>query len=271
MINSLLNSHTIAAISTPPGNGGIGIIRISGPDSFDIGINLFKLKSKNNYTKLNKDKLKYRYLYYGVIHDSENNINIDEVLIVFMKSPNSYTAEDVVEIQSHSGKFVLDKILSLVLNFKAVPAEPGEFTKRAFLNGRIDLTEAEAVMDIIKSSSEASHKIARSLSSGDLKNKILIIRDKFVEIEALITALVDFPDDIEDNFDKFVFFESLNEIKEVVSTLIFNYDNSHQVRDGYKIAIAGSSKCRQIKFVKQTDFQGKSYCNFYSRNNKRYN
>lgn len=239
MINSLLNSHTIAAISTPPGNGGIGIIRISGPDSFDIGINLFKLKSKNNYTKLNKDKLKYRYLYYGVIHDSENNINIDEVLIVFMKSPNSYTAEDVVEIQSHSGKFVLDKILSLVLNFKAVPAEPGEFTKRAFLNGRIDLTEAEAVMDIIKSSSEASHKIARSLSSGDLKNKILIIRDKFVEIEALITALVDFPDDIEDNFDKFVFFESLNEIKEVVSTLIFNYDNSHQVRDGYKIAIAG--------------------------------
>lgn len=239
MINSQFNSNTIAAVSTPPGNGGIGIIRISGPESFDIGLFLFRGKSNKNFYSLSKDNIKYRYLYYGLIFDPENNVTIDEVLIVFMKGPNSYTAEDVVEIQSHSGKFVLDRILSLVLKYGADPAAPGEFTKRAFLNGRIDLTQAEAVMDIIKSSSEASHRAASTLSNGYLKDKVIQLRDMFVKIESQITAFVDFPDDMEDNFNKNFFNEILFDIKREVNDLILNYDNSHQLRDGYKITIAG--------------------------------
>ncbi|MGE4517914.1 MAG: tRNA uridine-5-carboxymethylaminomethyl(34) synthesis GTPase MnmE [Desulfobacteraceae bacterium] len=240
MINSFSNNHTIAAISTPPGNGGIGIIRISGSASFDIGLSLFKRKkSKGSFFPLSRDNINYRYLYYGFITEPETGLVVDEVMIVFMKSPFSYTAEDVVEIQSHSGRFVLDKILSLVLNLGAEIASPGEFTKRAFLNGRIDLTEAESVMDIIKSSSEASHRIASSLASGNLKEKIISTRNALIDMESHITAFVDFPDDMDDNFDLSYFSEAVNKISEDIDSLILNYNNSHQVRDGYKITIAG--------------------------------
>lgn len=236
MINSPLNQHTIAAVSTPPGNGGIGIIRISGEDSFKIGVELFRNK---NFDSLTFNSIKYRYLYYGFIIDPQSNFKIDEVLIVFMKSPYSYTAEDVVEIHSHSGRFVLDKILSLVFYYGAEPASPGEFTKRAFLNGRIDLTKAEAVMDMINSSTEASHKVAAGIFSGKLKEEILEIRSFLVDLEARITAFVDFPDDMEDDFDLSFFLESFNFIYEKIHILISNYNNFHQVRDGYKITIAG--------------------------------
>ncbi|MDY0131731.1 MAG: tRNA uridine-5-carboxymethylaminomethyl(34) synthesis GTPase MnmE [Desulforegulaceae bacterium] len=239
MINSFSNNNTIAAISTPPGNGGIGIIRVSGFNAFDIGLSLFKRKADKKFLSLKMEALKYRYLYHGFIIDPHLEFVIDEVLIVFMKSPYSYTREDIVEIHSHSGKFVLDKILSLVLNSGSEPAAPGEFTKRAFLNGRIDLTKAESVMDIINSSSEASHRIAASLSSGELKEKIIEARNKLIDIEANIIAFVDFPDDIDEYFDHSLFLKTINEIKKEIGSLILNYDNCHQVRDGYKITIAG--------------------------------
>lgn len=231
-----MNNSTIAAISTPPGSGGIGIIRISGELSFDIALNLFRLK---NGGELEKIKIKNRYMYYGYIYDAAKNNMIDEVLVVFMKGPNSYTAEDVVEIHAHAGFYILKKILSLVLLNGAKNAEPGEFTKRAFLNGRIGLTQAEAVMDMINSKSAAAHKMAVSLCEGQLGNKIKSIQDELVDIQAHITACVDFPDDVEDLIDIDFYVEKFSKLRSEVEILISNYNIGHQIREGFKIAIVG--------------------------------
>lgn len=236
---NILNQPTITAISTPPGTGGIGVIRITGEKSFNIGIKLFQGKKGGEPYFLEKPLLKNRYLYYGNIIDPRDKSIIDEVLIVFMKGPASYTGEDVVEIQAHSGNYVLKKILSLVIKEGAAPADAGEFTKRAFLNGRIGLTQAEAVIDLISSNSTASHKMAVSMSQGELGDKILLIQNQLVEIEASITACVDFPEDVEDILDINLFNGKLDEILSTLHFLKNNHDNGHQLREGLKISIVG--------------------------------
>ena len=150
---------TIAAIATAPGQGGIGIIRISGPDSLKIANKIFSPFHKGEI-------LDYpiRTLIYGNILDGDTII--DEVLLAYMKGPNSYTAEDVIEINCHGGFISVRKILELVLRSGARPAQAGEFTKRAFLNGRIDLSQAEAVIDIINAKTEESHNMAQSQLEG---------------------------------------------------------------------------------------------------------
>ena len=141
-----IESSTIAAIATPPGHGGIGIIKISGDNALKIAQKIFFSKEKQ---PVNFSDLKSHRIYYGNIVDPHNGQFYDEVLITVMKAPNTYTKEDVVEINTHAGVFVMRKTLDIVLKQGAVLAEPGEFTKRAFLNGRIDFTQAEAVADII--------------------------------------------------------------------------------------------------------------------------
>ncbi len=240
MINYYIEKRTIAAISTPPGTGGIGIIRISGEKAFDIGLKLFKKKGKNNKLKeLSKDRIKKRYLYYGYIIDPFENVPIDDVLIVFMQSPNSYTGEDLVEIHGHSGFYTVKKILSLVYGQGAETALPGEFTKKAFLNGRISLTQAEGVMDLINSSSSSAHKMAISLSTGLFGEKIDEIFDFLVDLQASITACIDFPEDVEDSFDIDTFRVKTEKIKNILEELIKNHGSGHQIREGFKIAIAG--------------------------------
>ena len=159
-------NETISAVITALGEGAVGIIRISGTEAAAIGDKLFRSASGKKLTEHTP-----HLLVYGHVVDEENS-KIDEVLAVYMQGPHSYTAEDVVEIQSHGGLQSLKTILGLTYKMGARPAEPGEFTKRAFLNGRIDLIQAEAVMDIIKSRSEASLKMAVRQQDGQLSKKI---------------------------------------------------------------------------------------------------
>ena len=145
--------QTITSIATSLTPQGIGIIRISGDDSFNIASNIFVDKNKNKINVNESHKIKY-----GFIYDKNKNEFIDEVILLPMKAPHSYTAEDVIEIQCHGGVIVLKRILNLILNSGARLAEPGEFTKRAFLNGRIDLSKAESVADLINSKNEYARK-----------------------------------------------------------------------------------------------------------------
>jgi len=171
-----MSRSTITAIATPAGQGGIGIIRISGPEAFSIGASVFHRAGNQNDHLGFIDNIKTNHFYYGYIRSCGENKIIDEVLVNFMKAPHTYTREDVVEIQGHSGIQTLTLILDTVIQKGAKLAQPGEFTKRAFLNGRIDLTQAEAVIDLINARSHLSLEIAVSQISGDLKRKISGIR-----------------------------------------------------------------------------------------------
>ena len=180
------NSDTIAAISTAIGEGGIGIVRISGPKSFDIAKKIFKPRQKNI------KEFESRKLYLGNIVDFNNEV-VDEVLISFFKEPHTYTREDMVEINCHGGMAAQKKILRLVLDAGARIAEPGEFTKRAFLNGRIDLSQAEAVIDIIRAKTDKALFLANRQLSGSLSDKINAIRHRLLDVLAHIAANIDFP------------------------------------------------------------------------------
>ncbi len=185
-----MSEATIAAIATAPGEAGIGIVRLSGEKSIEIAGKIFK-PSKGNSIKAYST----RRLTHGYIVDPGSNKTIDEVLITYMKAPYTYTAEDVVEIDCHGGIVPVRKILELVLRMGAILAEPGEFTKRAFLNGRIDLSQAEAVMDMIQSKTEKGFDIALSQLEGSLSNEVKEIRNNILEMMAHITVNIDFPDD----------------------------------------------------------------------------
>jgi tRNA modification GTPase len=192
-----MNNRTIAAISTPIGPGGIGIIRISGDDSLLILKNLFvsrKNLSDPDYDLATERSFSSHHVYHGFVHDIGGGNLIDEVLAFYMKGPNSYTREDVVEIQSHSGYVVLDRILSAVLDAGAELAEPGEFTQKAFLNGRIDLTQAEAVIDLITAPCSTAATLAIQQASGAIKRKIDQILDLVIEINAKCEAMIEFDD-----------------------------------------------------------------------------
>ncbi len=183
-----MKRDTIAAIATPLGTGGIGIVRISGPGSRSIALKLFKPECAT------KDFESHR-LYLGRIMDPSSGQMIDEVLLSFMKSPHSYTREDVVEINSHSGPLLLSRILQIILDEGARLAEPGEFSFRAFSNGRIDLTQAEAIVDIINAKSEKGLVLASRQVRGELGKEVERLRKKAVEILAHIEVEIDFPEE----------------------------------------------------------------------------
>jgi tRNA modification GTPase len=192
------SSDTIAAIATPPGRGGVGIIRISGNSALSLSEKLFR---RNSFSK-KTFRIQSHQLYYGKIVDPENEEEIDEVILFSMMAPKSYTREDVVEIQSHSGNAVLEKILAIIVRQGVRIAEPGEFTKRAFLNGRIDLTQAEAVMDIINAENDFARKIASRQLSGALKDLLTHIKFKITETLAEIEAEIDFSEEQGEAFFK---------------------------------------------------------------------
>jgi tRNA modification GTPase len=177
-----MDSFTIAAVATPIGRGGIGIIRISGEKALRIAATIFKrshFASDHNADTYDPffANFKSHRLYHGYVVDPANGRRLDEVLLVIMKAPRSYTGEDVVEIQAHSGPVVLSSILELVLKNGARLAEPGEFTKRAYINGRIDLTQAEAVVDIINARTNKALEIATTQLKGDMRMSVETIRD----------------------------------------------------------------------------------------------
>ena len=224
---------TIAAIATSPGESGIGIIRISGEESLNILNKIFYPVSKNFAPKDN-----HRQLIYGHIKDELGHI-IDEVLAVYFPAPKTYTAEDVVEIDCHGGIVPLSNTLSLVLRCGANLAEPGEFTKRAFLNGRLDLTQAEAVIDVINSKTNSSFDVAMEQLRGRFSKEINEIRKEITDVLVDIAVNIDYPDeDIElilyDKLEK-----ELRSIKKKVDYLIDSSDTGRILREGLNVAIIG--------------------------------
>ena len=228
--------ETIAAISTAMGNGGIGIIRMSGKDSFKILQKIF-VNSKNN--KLNIDNIKGHTIQYGYIINSVNGEKIDEVLVSFFKNPKSYTREDMCEINSHGGMIIEKIILEQCLKNGAVLAEPGEFTKRAFLNGRIDLSQAESIMDLINSKTDKEAKASINQLEGDLSNKIKEIKSKLLDLMADIEASIDYPEyDIEETTNK-IAYEKLDEVENKLLNLKDSFNKGKILKEGIKTAIVG--------------------------------
>ncbi|MGA8180890.1 MAG: tRNA uridine-5-carboxymethylaminomethyl(34) synthesis GTPase MnmE [Desulfobacterales bacterium] len=240
-----MERDTIAAVATPFGTGGIGIIKISGRDAFSIAKAIFQRSRAVPHGASDAPCdhdcfLKSHRLYYGHIVHSGTQKVLDEVLLAPMKAPLTYTREDVVEINTHSGPVVLALILDLVLKTGARLAEPGEFTKRAYLNGRIDLTQAEAVIDIINSRTEKSLEIAAAQMKGGLKRRVASIRSALLNILAEIEAAIDFPEDIGDDVDEK---SIINRVEQNVivelSNLVERYENGHFLRDGFKMMVVG--------------------------------
>jgi tRNA modification GTPase len=237
-----MNRSTIAAISTPYGSGGIGIIRISGDGSAKIAEKIFRRCGAAGTRKNGAAcrELKSHRLYHGHIIEPATQRIIDEVLVVVMKAPKSYTREDVVEIQSHSGYIVLSKIFENVLAAGARIAEPGEFTKRAFLNGRIDLTQAEAVVDIINAKTSASLRIAAQQMEGRLKERIESIWRALQSIRTELEAAIDFPEEAGDSVPKNpVILRLKKDIIPALESLIRRYHRGHHFREGVRMAVVG--------------------------------
>ncbi|HAG07539.1 MAG TPA: tRNA uridine-5-carboxymethylaminomethyl(34) synthesis GTPase MnmE [Peptococcaceae bacterium] len=182
---------TIAAIATPPGEGGIGIIRVSGPEALEVAGRVFRAARAGDWA----EKPGYR-MYYGHVVDAASGEVIDEVLLSVMRAPHSYTREDVVEINCHGGWMAVSRVLQAVLKAGARLAEPGEFTRRAFVNGRIDLTQAEAVLDIIRSKTRESMDVAVSQLRGVLGAGVEKLREELVAVQAEIEGSIDFPEDV---------------------------------------------------------------------------
>ena len=228
-----LCEDTIAAISTPIGKGAIGIVRISGRKALEILKEIYRTKSGKK-----KEEFEDRKMTYGVIVDDKGK-EIDEVLAVYMKAPKTFTGEDVVEIHSHGGTVVVRKILREVLKRGARLAEPGEFTMRAFVHGRIDLLQAEAINDLINATNEMSAQVAVNQLEGKLSQKIKKIRDKLLELKAFVEVGVDFPEEEVEIMESAQVKERLNEIKRQIENLLKSYKDGKILKEGIKVAIVG--------------------------------
>ena len=224
----------IAAISTPVGSGGIGIVRMSGKGSVDIADKIFvpaggtKIKDKKTHT-----------ITYGHIKDPKSGETIDEVLLTVMLAPGTYTCEDIIEINCHGGMNVTNRVLELVLNNGARLAEPGEFTKRAFLNGRIDLTQAEAVMDVIEAKTELSRRTAVNQLGGSIKERVHALREEVLDMIAAIEAAIDYPEhDIEEETYAQML-KRITALKAEIQRLIDTADMGKIIREGVDAVIVG--------------------------------
>lgn len=223
---------TIVAISTAPGIGGIGIIRISGPKTFEIIKKIFKPKKE-----LKIDEIKGYTIKYGHILDGEDII--DEVLVSFFKAPYSYTTENMCEINSHGGNFVIKKILETCLKNGAKLAEPGEFTKRAFLNGRIDLSQAESVIDIINAKTEKEAKNSVNQLEGYLSKEISKIREMLLNIMVDIEVSIDYPEYDVEEVSNTKALDTIDKIINELNKMLDSFENGKIIKDGIKMALIG--------------------------------
>ncbi len=229
----MITEDTIAALATPPGEGGIAVIRLSGAKSLRIARRLYV-----NGKREKQEKFEDRYLHYGYILDKDQN-TVDEVLLVYMKAPKTYTREDVVEIHCHGGMIPVQKIITLTLEEGARLAQPGEFTKRAFLNGRVDLAQAEAVMDLISSKSEDAAKASLNQMGGSLSRKIKALRDDLLDLMASIEVTVDYPEEDIEEMLRASIEKRLKEAKRECLHLLETADQGRLIREGLKVVIIG--------------------------------
>lgn len=223
---------TIAAIATAPGEGGIGIIRISGPKSLEVAEEIFFSMSGKKISEYPA-----RTLIFGNIKDGDKKI--DEVLVAYMKGPNSYTAEDVIEINCHGGFISVKRILELVLSKDVRLAEAGEFTKRAFLNGRIDLSQAEAVIDVINAKTDKAHEVAENQLDGSLSNRIREFREKVTELLAQVEVAIDYPEEDIEFIAYTTLEEKTRELNKDIKKLYETSESGKIFREGLKTVIVG--------------------------------
>nr|WP_074351803.1 tRNA uridine-5-carboxymethylaminomethyl(34) synthesis GTPase MnmE [Proteiniborus sp. DW1] len=229
-----LDFDTIAAIATAPGEAGIGIIRISGKHAIDVGDKIFKNKKELSLRECEERKLNYGYVY-----DPKDGKKIDEVLVVYIKAPYTYTKEDIVEINCHGGVIPVRRILEVVLENGARLAERGEFTKRAFLNGRIDLSQAEAVMDLISAKTDTSFDVSLNQLEGSISSEVKKLQKVLLGMLAHVEASIDFPeDDVED-----LTYNSLQEqgnlVLDKINSLLSTVYTGKILREGLKTVILG--------------------------------
>lgn len=225
-------SDTIAAIASAVGEGSIAMIRVSGPDAVNIVDSIFR-------TKRPLKEAETHTIHYGHIYDPKTGDTVEEVLVSLMRGPRSFTREDVVEINCHGGVISVRKVLDLALAAGARLAEPGEFTKRAFLNGRIDLTQAEAVMDLIRSKSDRAFQIAKKQSEGSLSAQIKQLRHRLVETMAHIEVNIDYPEhDVEELTSSFIAEHCKSTIREI-DRLLKTAEQGKMLREGITTAIVG--------------------------------
>jgi tRNA modification GTPase len=227
------DSTTIAAISTPPGAGGIGIIRMSGPRALQIMRLIFRPAASDFLPESHR-------LYYGTIADPADGHTLDEVLAVFMQAPRTYTREDVVEIHCHGAFLVLQSILEIMLEQGAELAQPGEFTKRAFLNGRIDLTRAEAVIDILSARTRKGVDLAVEQMGGALYQKVDALRTRLLNIRALLEVAIDFPEEEVEIVEHSALLHQLqDEVIAPLRLLVRSADSGRLIKEGVSVVIVG--------------------------------
>lgn len=229
----VVKTETIAAIATAMSNSGIGIIRISGETAISVADKVYR--SKNKIKKLSE--VKSHTIHYGFIYDGEEMI--DEVMVAVMKAPKSYTTEDTVEINCHGGILIMNRILEVILKNGARLAEPGEFTKRAFLNGRIDLSKAEAVMDVIQSKNEFALKSSISQLNGAVYEKIKKMREEIIYEIAFIESALDDPEHISTEGYPEKLSVKIEDLAERISKLISSADNGKMLKEGINTVIVG--------------------------------
>ena len=228
-----MDFDTITSISTPMGEGAIGIVRLSGPQAIEIGDALYKGKKKLS-------EVDTHTINYGHIIDPETNETVEEVMISVLRAPKTFTREDIIEMNGHGGILTINRILELTMTYGARMAEPGEYTKRAFLNGRIDLSQAEAVMDFIRSKTDRASKVAMNQIEGRLSDLIKKQRQSILEILAQVEVNIDYPeyDDVEDATTEFLLEQSKN-IKEEINRLLETGTQGKIMREGLSTVIVG--------------------------------
>ena len=227
-----MSEDTIAAISTPGGSGGIAIVRMSGPDAVVIAAELFQGSGC-------LQEAATRTIHYGWIEDPETGSRLDEVLISIIRGPGSYTREDVVEINCHGGNFVARKVLQVLLAQGVRLAEPGEFTRRAFMNGRIDLSQAEAVCDIINAKTRDALSLAERQLSGELGKKLDLLYGELLDIISQVEVEMDFPDEDLAESDSGELIEQVEVLREKILRLAQGFEEGRILRDGIRVLIAG--------------------------------
>ncbi|EZI12244.1 tRNA modification GTPase TrmE [Staphylococcus epidermidis VCU014] len=228
-----MDFDTITSISTPMGEGAIGIVRLSGPQAIEIGDILYKGKKKLS-------EVETHTINYGHIIDPETNETVEEVMVSVLRAPKTFTREDIIEINCHGGILTINRILELTMTYGARMAEPGEYTKRAFLNGRIDLSQAEAVMDFIRSKTDRASKVAMDQIEGRLSDLIKKQRQSILEILAQVEVNIDYPeyDDVEDATTDFLL-EQSKRIKEEINQLLETGAQGKIMREGLSTVIVG--------------------------------
>lgn len=230
-------NDTICAVSTASGMGAIAVVRLSGERSHEIALSVFR--KKNN--KLNVNDIEAYKAYFGEVFDPKSDDMIDEVLVTFFKSPHSYTGEDSVEISCHGSIYIQQRILELLVNQGARLAEPGEFSKRAFINGKLDLTQAEAVAGLISSQNEASHRIAVNQLKGGFSKELKELRAKLLDLTSLLELELDFSEEDVEFADRTQLRDILNESLTHIGKLTDSFRLGNAIKNGIPVAIVGET------------------------------